>query len=119
MENVVGFPNERGRGHGGGPEDPDMEKRVAAVEARLERIEERLQSVHLLLVEIRANLFNSATKTDIADLRAEATQVRTDLSYAKGRIESLPTTWQMIFAVIGSWAVGPAAVIGVLAFFKG
>lgn len=119
MTNIVGFPNERGRGGGGGPEDPGLEERVKALEAKLDRIADRQQAMQTLLVEIRAHLLNTATRSDVVDLRSETAAAKADLSYIKGRVEGLPSTWQMIIAVMGSWAVGVGAVVGLLAFIKG
>ena len=47
---------------------------------------------------------------DFRSLKADLSAIRTDVSYLRGRIESLPTTWQLITAVIGG-NVSVAAVI--------
>ena len=59
-------------GGGGGPHDPAMEVRLA-------RLEE-----------------------DSKEVRADMKRVLADLSYVKGRLESLPTTWAMITTVVGA-----------------
>jgi hypothetical protein len=73
---------------GGGPHDPDME-------ARLTRLEGDFLAMH-------------------ADLSA----TRADTAYIRGRLESLPTTWSMITAIIagnlslGALLVGAARLLG-------
>ena len=56
---------------GDGPHDPSMEARVA-------RLEE-----------------------DVRGMRADISATRSDTSYIRGRLESLPTTWQMVATVLG------------------
>ena len=65
---------------GDGPHDPGME-------ARLARLEE-----------------------DFRGMRADVSATRADVSYIRGRLESLPTTWQMVGTVLAG-NVGLAGVL--------
>jgi hypothetical protein len=65
---------------GDGPHDPDME-------ARLSRLE-----------------------TDFAAMRADLSATRSDTAYIRGRLESLPTSWQMIGAIMA----GNIALVGMV-----
>jgi len=65
---------------GDGPHDP-------SVEARLARLEE-----------------------DFRAIRADTSATRADVAYIRGRLESLPTTWQMI----GTALAGNIGLAGVL-----
>jgi len=66
----------------GGPHDPD-------VEARLTRLEGDFQA-----------------------MRGDVSAMRADTAYIRGRLESLPTTWSMITAIIaGNLSLG-ALLIG-------
>jgi hypothetical protein len=62
---------------GGGPHDPTMEIRLAHLETDV--------------ATMRADL--SATRADLG-------ATRVDMAYIRGRLESLPTTWQMIGTVL-------------------
>ena len=66
---------------GGGPHDPTMDMRVA-------RLEDDMK-------EVKADL--RAVKTDLS-------AIRSDLGYLKGRMENLPTTWQMVTVLMTSQA---------------
>src|ERR1700722_14910995 len=65
---------------GGGPHDPDME-------ARLTRLE-----------------------SDFQAMRAALSATRADTAYIRGRLESLPSTWQMV----GTIMAGNVGLAGVL-----
>jgi hypothetical protein len=73
---------------GGGPHDP-------SVEARLTRLE-----------------------ADCQAMRADLSATRADTAYIRGRLESLPTTWSMITAIIagnlslGALLIGAAKLLG-------
>jgi hypothetical protein len=49
-------------------------------------------------------------EADFAVMRADLSATRSDTSYIRGRLESLPSTWQMIGTVIG----GNIGLVGVL-----
>eukprot|EP01037_Dinobryon_pediforme_P022438 gene22438-23595_t len=61
---------------GSGPEDPMLERRVENLENDVKDIRSTLQRFEILLVEIRANLLNVATKEDIRILTAETAEIR-------------------------------------------
>ena len=71
-------------GGDGGPHDPGME-------ARITRLEE-----------------------DSRLLRADVSAMRADVAYIRGRLESLPTTWQMIGSMVGAVVAGNVGLAGVL-----
>lgn len=75
-------------GDGGGPHDPNMEARLTRLEAVIE------------------------------GMRSDMSATRSDTSYMRGRIESLPTTWSMIATVIGG-NIALAGVIFAIARFFG
>lgn len=58
-------------GGGNGPDDPGMEARLSRLEA------------------------------DFQAMRADLSAIRADTAYTKGRVEGLPSTWQMIWAILG------------------
>lgn len=64
----------------GGPHDDGMEARVARLEA------------------------------DVAEMKADMKTALRDLSYLRGRLEQLPTTWAMVTTIIG----GQIALAGIL-----
>jgi len=67
---------------GGGPHDPTMEARLTRLEA------------------------------DYHAMRADLSATRADTAYIRGRLESLPTTWAMLTAIIaGNLSLG-ALLIG-------
>jgi hypothetical protein len=65
---------------GGGPHDPSMEARLTRLEA------------------------------DFQAMRADLSASRSDTSYIRGRLESLPTTWQMVGTVLAG-NIGLAGVL--------
>jgi hypothetical protein len=66
--------------NGGGPQDPNLE-------ARLTKLEDDMQS-----------------------MRLDMTATRSDTAYIRGRLESLPNTWQMIGTVLAG-NIGLAGVL--------
>ena len=73
--NIIGFPGTDGRGGssfppgGGGPYDPTMEARVAALEASLGRIELGINTSAQLLAGVQKDLGD--LKRDVSDVRKE------------------------------------------------
>jgi hypothetical protein len=67
-------------GSGDGPHDPGMEMRLAKLEGAFEA------------------------------MRADLSATRSDTSYIRGRLESLPTTWQMV----GTIMAGNVTLVGLL-----
>ena len=49
-------------------------------------------------------------ENDFHAMRADLSAVRADAAYIKGRLESLPTTWQMVGTVLA----GNVALAGIL-----
>ena len=96
MNNIVRFP---GRG-GGGPEDPMLE-RVERLEKQIERVEGRLSSIELILAEIKGQLSQMPKAIDLATIRS-------DIGELRGRINSLPTWWMLVGAMIATWGAGAA-----------
>ena len=79
---------------GAGPTGGDMEGRVRALEpnfekmdGKLDKILDRLTAHDVKLASIEAKLDTMASATDLARI--------------EGRVEALPTTWQMITLVFG------------------
>ncbi len=75
-----------------------LEKRMDRFEQKLDRVDETLQSLKISLIEISANLRNCATRTEVAELQR-------DVAYIKGRLENIPSAWQMITYIMGSQVV--------------
>lgn len=83
---------------GGGPHNPDMEARLAAVEADTREIKGILQRLEPLLGRMDERM--RKVEVDVAEL--------------KGRVSQLPTTIQVIGFVIAVLVAG-----GVLRYFAG
>jgi hypothetical protein len=118
MSNVIRgtFPGEGGSSDGSGPEDPMLAARVEALEKRmdrfeqkLDRVEETLQSLKITLVEITATLRLCATKSELSDLQKDLGKIREDGAYVRGRLENIPTFWQML-ALISALLIGIAGI---------
>jgi len=114
MSKIIPFPS--GTASGGGPEDPMLEARIEALEKRmdrfeqkLDRVEEALQSLKIALVEISTNLRLCATKSELSDLQKDLGKIREDGAYVRGRLENIPTFWQML-ALISALLIGIAGI---------
>ena len=79
-----------------------LEKRSDRIEGKLDRIDETMKEIRVSLVEISANLRNCASKSEIADLQK-------DVAYVRGRLENVPSFWQMI-ALISAMLIGIAGI---------
>ena len=107
--NIIGFPGTDGRGGssfppgGGGPYDPSMEARVAALEASLGRIELGINTSAQLLAGVQKDLGD--VKKDVSDVRKELTEQGKAFSRLDGRVGGLPTTLQMIGFVLAVLAL--------------
>ena len=98
-------------GEGGGGDPPDnMDARIAKLEAGHEAIRAQLSEMSALLKVIDTKLDAKATEASVAGLDGKVQGVRdaidtrasqADLNLLKGRVDALPTTMQMIIAVIG------------------
>jgi hypothetical protein len=107
--NIIGFPGTDGRGGssfppgGGGPYDPSMEARVAALEASLGRIELGINTSAQLLAGVQKDLGD--VKKDVSDVRKELTEQGKAFSRLDGRVGALPTTLQMFGFVLAVLAL--------------
>ena len=87
MAEILRFPSEGGGQSGGsGPEDPMLEARVARLEDDMKDVKASLKSIELSLAEI------------------------------KGRMSSIPTSFQLMTMVITTWSAGAAIVFTLLRF---
>ncbi|MBT9288812.1 hypothetical protein [Prosthecodimorpha staleyi] len=108
MSNVTRLPFERGPDEGngggssGGPQDPMLEKRIENLEVEVREIRNTTSRLEILLTEIRANLANVATRDDIQNIRTDTAKSREDLARIQGRLENMPSVWQMITVILGS-----------------
>ena len=94
MGDILPFPPGTARStHGGGPEDPVLEQRVA-------RLEEDLKDVKASLKSIENKL------TSIAESVAEI----------KGKISQSPTWIQLLVGLIATWGAGAAIVAALIRF---
>ena len=83
-------------GDGGeGPTSGSFEFRLIALERAVAKIDDRLEIIGNSVVRIETKLDHKASSEDLAAI--------------KGRVDSLPTTWQMITLVFG--ILGGAFVI--------
>ena len=81
-----------------------LEKRVTALEERLGRIETILTDLAPKITEIQ---LTGAKQADVNGIRLE-------LAEMKGKVSTLPTTWQMYSAMIGAVATASLAVSGLI-----
>ena len=50
-------------------------------------------------------------------MRADVSATRSDVSYIRGRLETLPTTWQMIATVLGGFVALVGAILASVKLF--
>lgn len=111
----IGEPGAPLKGGGGGGTFDGMdglqalEKRVGALEGKLDKMELGLQGIALQLAEIKGGLAGFATKDDIAAIRAQ-------LGKVEGRIDALPTMAKMSI-LVGLAVLFLTAVGGILHFW--
>lgn len=95
-----------------------IERRVTALEQHVGRMEQTLGRLEVMLVEIRANILNCATRKDLDDLRNEMStareriattasksdieQLKDSVAISRGRLDAVPTTWQMLTFMVTS-----------------
>ncbi|WP_148707762.1 hypothetical protein [Komagataeibacter melaceti] len=93
-------------GSGGPPHDPDMDRRVGALETKVDGIKDTLSAIRETLAEIKSS---TATKDDIAAISANISEIKGELTAKataanvaeiKGRVDALPTTAKIV--TIGS-----------------
>jgi len=91
--NVTPFPYRPNSGGTGGPHDPGIEIRIAHLEENVREIKTILQGI---------------------DKRLRS--IETGSSELRGRIQTLPTTWQMLTTVIGTQVTLVGLVYTVIRF---
>ena len=89
------FPSDSGD-DGSGPEDPMLEQRDDKLEQRMDRMEGALPRIELIVTELKEGTSHLATASDLVEI--------------KGRLNSLPTTWQTI-AILATLPIGIASLV--------
>lgn len=79
-------------------------ERVAKLEQSVQSMDKKLSSIELALARIEGQLGQLPKATDFGEL--------------KGKVGSLPTTWQMLAMLITSWGAGAAIVFAVMRLAK-
>lgn len=103
MAEIVPFPgHSHPVGGGGGPEDPMLEQRVAALEEKVGRIDATLQRLEPKISEMVGELRQIPKVADYMTLRTDVAAVRERVAEMQGRLANMPTTWGLIAFVIGS-----------------
>lgn len=108
------------------------------LEQRVERLEHRLDRIEAILVRLEPKITETAIEikqvpkfsdyarlqSDIAEMRlktatqAELQSARIDLAEVKGRVNSLPTWWMLITAIVATWTAGAGILLTVLRFAR-
>jgi hypothetical protein len=84
---------------GGGPRGPEnsmLEQRVEKLEQRAEHSEGSLQRIELIATELKERTSHPASAADVAEI--------------KGRLNSIPTTWQTV-AILATLLIGIAGLV--------
>jgi chromosome segregation ATPase len=90
---------------GGGPEDPMLELRVAALETKFSQIEIKIDRIDAALQRLEPAIRDIASKS--SDLNAKVAGV-------EGHLRAMPTFIQLTVALISTWAAGTAIVFALL-----
>ena len=77
------------------------------LEGRVARLEEDMRSVKETLSRI---------ETAIAVLAKDMVEVRTKLAFIEGRLQGMPSTWQLLVIVLTTWSLGTALLFGLLRY---
>ena len=108
MGDVSVMPSGKRQTGGGGPEDPMLELRVAALETAVAQIESKVDRISDALRRIE-----DALKA-LADASRALVQQNADLAakvaHIDGRVSNIPTTWQTI-AILSSLLIGISAIV--------
>jgi septal ring factor EnvC (AmiA/AmiB activator) len=102
LNNVIPL---RKKGSGGGPEDPVLEQRVAAVEVRLDKLEVKIDRIDQALQRLEPAIRDVGLK--FAELNARVAGV-------EGQLRAMPTFLQLVVALITTWSAGTAIVFALL-----
>ena len=86
---------------GGGPTGGDMEGRVRALETNFEKMDGKLDKILDRLAAHDVKLASLDGKLETIDAKLDTKASATDLARIAGRVEALPTTWQMITLAFG------------------
>ena len=86
-----------------------IEQRVSSLEEKMARVETKIDRIELKLAELVGMLSQSPKTSDY-------TSLKTDLAEVKGRIASLPSTWQMLTMILASQASWAGIVFALLKF---
>jgi hypothetical protein len=110
LTNVVQFP-QQGKG-GGGPEDPILEKRVAVLEAKFDRIDGALARLEPAVREIAVDNRKQHIEllNRIAAVEGRLAGIDGQLDGVKGRLALIPSVWQAI-AILGTLPIGISGVL--------
>jgi hypothetical protein len=92
-------------GYGGGPEDPMLETRVAALEKRFNQMEIKIDRIDAALQRLEPAIRDIASK--FSDLNARVAGV-------EGHLRAMPTFIQLAVALISTWAAGTAILLALL-----
>ena len=121
--------------HGGDPEDPMLEQRVAKLEEKADRIEAILQrlepkitealltgakqaevsKLQLQLTELQGS---AARQVDLQKVQTEVAEIKGKIAGVEARISALPTTWTMLSIVFTTWALGSGILIFAMNYLK-
>lgn len=94
------------------------------LEQRVTRIEEQMGRIQTILERLEPKITEAASvKSDIAELRSkDIAEMRSRLAFVEGRLQGMPTTWQMFTTVLASmiatWGAGAAIVLAILRFAR-
>lgn len=135
MGDLVPFPG--GSGAGGGPDDPMLEDRVAELEARSMRVEEKLDALVAAIQRLDPAIREAVG--ELKDTRRSITQIQVDLAKVEGRVagydarfagidarfnglserlSGLPTTFTLLALLLTTWGGGIAIVFSIVKFAK-
>ena len=105
MADIIDF---RGRhGGGDGPEGLSLAPRVAQLEKDVSRNTAILERLEPMIIAIHANY---ATQADVFAVKADVAAVKSDVARIDGRLDGIPTTWQII-SIIAMLLVGIAGIV--------
>ena len=118
----------RTTGDGGGPEGPSMEDRLEKLEQQFGKIETQLAQtaktsdvadVKAQLTEMTSQLAHLAKATDVAEIKGRLAEMPKAVDFGRldGRINQLPTTFQLITGLIATWTIGATMVFTLLRLF--
>ena len=87
-------------GYMGGPGKPTHEEHVAHLEIDVRSIKETLGRL-------------KATLTGLAN---DVGEIRTKLAFIEGRLQGMPSNWQLLTIVLMTWTLGTGLLFAVLQF---